>query len=106
MKPPRLRPGDTIAVISPSSAPDMAALRRGVREIEKRGYRVAIGKNVGEKCDHLGGRDFQRLADLHDAFRDPAVKAVFCARGGTGATRLLDRIDYRSEEHTSELQSQ
>lgn len=92
--PPRLRPGDTIAVVTPSSTPEMAALRRGVKEIEKRGYRVVLGKNVGKKCDHLAGRDFDRLNDLHDAFRNPAVKAIFCARGGAGATRLLDRLDY------------
>lgn len=94
LKPPRLRPGDTIAVVAPSSAPDRAALRRGVKEIEKRGYRVVLGANVGRKCDHLGGRDYDRLADLHAAFRDPAVRGIFCARGGAGATRLLDRLDY------------
>lgn len=94
LKPPRLRPGDTIAVISPSSTPDMAALRRGVREIEKRGYRVVLGRHVGAKCDHLAGRDRDRLDDLHRAFADPKVKAIFCSRGGAGGTRLLDRIDY------------
>ncbi|MBI2923263.1 MAG: LD-carboxypeptidase [Planctomycetes bacterium] len=94
VKPERLRPGDTIAVIAPASAPDLRALARGVREIEKRGYRVKLGKHVGERCDHLGGRDTHRLADLHAAFRDPSVRAVFCARGGAGCTRLLDRIDY------------
>ncbi|KAF0244275.1 MAG: muramoyltetrapeptide [Planctomycetota bacterium] len=94
MKPPRLRPGDLIAVVCPSSAPSMPALRRGVREIEKRGYRVLLGKHVAEKCDHLAGRDIDRLTDLNEAFRNPAIKAIFCARGGAGATRLLDRLDY------------
>ncbi|NUN48771.1 MAG: LD-carboxypeptidase [Candidatus Brocadiae bacterium] len=92
--PPRLRPGATIAVISPASTPDPAALRRGIREIEKRGYRVRVGRFAGEKSDHLAGRDIDRLADLHDAFADPAVGAVFASRGGTGCTRLLDRVDY------------
>jgi muramoyltetrapeptide carboxypeptidase len=94
VKPPRLRPGDLIAVVSPSSAPKMPALRRGVREIEKRGYRVVLGKHVGEKCDHLAGRDLDRLTDFNDALRNPAIKAVFAARGGVGGTRLLDRLDY------------
>ncbi|RLE67378.1 MAG: LD-carboxypeptidase, partial [Thermoprotei archaeon] len=35
-----------------------------------------------------------RLGDLHDMFRDSHIKAVFCARGGYGTTRLLDRIEY------------
>ena len=72
----------------------MPALRRGIREIEKRGYRVLPGRHVGERCDHLAGPDKSRLDDIHDAFRNPDVRAVFCARGGTGCTRLLDRIDY------------
>ncbi|MEK7469563.1 MAG: LD-carboxypeptidase [Planctomycetota bacterium] len=96
MKPPRLRPGDLIAVVCPSSAPSRPALRRGVREIEKRGYRVVLGKHVGEKSDHLAGRDLDRLTDLNEAFRNPAIKAIFCARGGAGATRLLDRLDYEA----------
>lgn len=94
MKPPRLRPGDTIAVISPSSAPAMPTLRRGMKELERRGYRVVLGKHVGEKCDHLAGRDWVRLQDLHAAFADPDVRAIFAARGGAGGTRLLDRVDY------------
>jgi muramoyltetrapeptide carboxypeptidase len=61
MLPGRLRPGDTIAVISPASAPDLAALRRGIRVLESRGYRVKAGRHVGERCDHLAGRDWSRL---------------------------------------------
>jgi muramoyltetrapeptide carboxypeptidase len=94
VKPPRLRPGDLIAVVCPSSPVSMPALRRGVKEIEKRGYRVVLGKHVAAKCDHLAGRDYDRLSDLNEAFRNPAIKAVFAARGGAGGTRLLDRLDY------------
>jgi muramoyltetrapeptide carboxypeptidase len=103
LKPPRLRPGDTIAIISPSSTPDMPALRRGVREIEKRGYRVVLGRHVGAKCDHLAGRDFDRLEDLHAAFANPDVKGIFCARGGAGGTRLLDRVDYGLIKHNPKV---
>jgi muramoyltetrapeptide carboxypeptidase len=95
MLPPRLKPGETISVISPASCPDRAALRRGIRTLEARGYRVVTGKHLGEKADHLAGRDWSRLEDLHAAFADPAVRAIVAARGGSGCTRLLDRVDYR-----------
>jgi muramoyltetrapeptide carboxypeptidase len=92
--PPRLRPGDLLAVVAPASAPALPALRRGARELERRGYRVRLGRHVGERCDHLAGLDRHRLEDLHEAFADPDVRGILCARGGTGCTRLLDRVDY------------
>lgn len=97
-KPRRLSPGDTIGVISPSSPPPEEELSKGVALIQERGYRIRMGEHVLAKaphCDYLAGTDEQRAADLNAMFADPAVDAIFCARGGYGAMRLFDLIDWQ-----------
>lgn len=96
IKPKRLKTGDTIGIISPASSPDdLSKISRGVQYLEKLGYRVEIGKNVGSQEGYLAGSDTQRLADLHEMFKNKNVKAIFSIRGGYGSGRLLDKIDYK-----------
>lgn len=93
--PKALNPGDTIAVIAPASPQRSSGrLERGIEYLQNRGYRVRAGKFIHEQQDYLAGSDRQRLDDLHWAFADPDVKAVFCTRGGYGSPRLLDSVDY------------
>ena len=95
VKPKRLKPGEVIGIISPASSPeDLSKINRGVTYLEKLGYRVEIGKNVGLKEGYLAGSDKQRLDDLHEMFKRKEVRAIFCVRGGYGSGRLLDKIDY------------
>jgi len=95
IKPKRLNHGDTIGIISPASSPDdLSKINRGVEYLEKIGYRVEIGKNVGNQEGYLAGSDLQRLSDLHEMFRNKNIKAIFSIRGGYGSGRLLDKIDY------------
>ncbi len=96
VKPKRLKPGDVIGIISPASSPDdLTKINSGVQYLEKLGYRVEIGKNVGSNNGYLAGSDDQRLTDLHDMFKNKNISAVFSIRGGYGSGRLLDKIDYR-----------
>jgi muramoyltetrapeptide carboxypeptidase len=96
IKPKRLRPGETIGIISPASSPnDLIRINNGVQYLEKLGYRVEVGKNVGLQTGYLAGSDQERLNDLHDMFRNKDVKAIFSVRGGYGSGRLLDKIDYK-----------
>jgi muramoyltetrapeptide carboxypeptidase len=95
VRPAALRAGDTVGLITPGtyvSDPDRLAL--AVRTVEYFGLRPRMGRNVGKRIGYLGGSDEERLADLHEMFRDPEVKAVFSIRGGYGSEHLLDRIDY------------
>lgn len=96
IKPKRLKHGDTIGIISPASSPDdLSKINRGVEYLEKLGYRVEVGKNVGSQTGYLAGSDAQRLADLHEMFKNKKIKAIFSIRGGYGSGRLLDKIDYK-----------
>ncbi len=96
IKPKRLKTGDVIGIISPASSPDdLTKINSGVEYLEKLGYRVEVGKNVGLQEGYLAGSDLQRLNDLHDMFRNKMVNAIFSIRGGYGSGRLLDKIDYK-----------
>jgi len=55
---------------------------------------VRLARHVYEKRGYLAGDDKSRLTDLHDMFQDKQIKAIFCTRGGYGAMRLLDNIEY------------
>ncbi len=96
LKPKKLQKGDLIGIISPASSVDNPfRLESGVQYIEKMGYNVIVGKNVGKYNGYLAGSDQERLDDLHSMFANKKVKAVFCLRGGYGTARLLDKIDYK-----------
>ncbi|MCX7611762.1 MAG: LD-carboxypeptidase [Ignavibacterium sp.] len=96
IKPPALKKGDLIGLISPASSPDdLSRIEKSVKYFENLGYNVIVGKNVGKFRGYLAGTDEERLEDLHYMFSDKKVKAIFCLRGGYGAIRLLDKINYR-----------
>ena len=91
-----LPPGGCIGLISPSGAiHDPAITPESVaHKLRAAGYRVKLGASVGARYGYLAGTDALRAQDLHAMFADPEVDAVWCARGGYGATRLLTRIDW------------
>ncbi|MBK7975519.1 MAG: LD-carboxypeptidase [Deltaproteobacteria bacterium] len=90
-RPPRLEPGDRIAVVAPAGAFDPAALARGVERLRTRGFEVVHRADIAERVRYLAGSDRRRAAELEEALVDPAVKAVLCARGGYGAARALEQ---------------
>jgi muramoyltetrapeptide carboxypeptidase len=92
-KPTPLRQGDLVGVVAPAGAVDESDVAAGIRVLERAGFAVRVGSSVFEKHGYLAGTDAQRAADLHDMFRDPAVRAIVAARGGYGSGRLLPLID-------------
>jgi len=96
IKPKKLQKRDLIGIVSPaSSLDDPTKIEKGVNYLEGLGYRVILGKNVGKYNGYLAGTDRERADDLHSMFTNKNVKAIFCLRGGYGASRLLDKIDYK-----------
>ncbi len=92
--PPRLKPGDRVAMVAPASPPaGRRQLLEGKRRLEQLGFEVAVGRHVMSEYGYLAGSDRERVQDLEAAFRDPRVKGIFCARGGYGVSRLLARFD-------------
>ena len=90
-KPHPVRPGDTVAVIAPAGPFDRASFETGLAVLGDR-YRVRYDERIFSRRRYLAGDDEGRLAELTSALGDPAVKAVFCARGGYGTMRLLTKL--------------
>jgi muramoyltetrapeptide carboxypeptidase len=84
-------PGDCVAVIAPASGFDRAAFDAGLALVDAR-YESVYGPGIFERERYLAGSDGRRLDELNAALADPEVRALFCARGGYGATRLLGRL--------------
>jgi muramoyltetrapeptide carboxypeptidase len=89
-----IKKGDAIGIIAPASPVTDDEISSAVRIIEEEGYMVIKGGHLYDKNGYLAGRDEDRLTDLHDMFLNSDVKAVLCARGGYGTTRLLSSIDF------------
>jgi len=87
-----LHPGDTVAIVAPSGPFPRDRYERGRAVLEARGLRVREFLPTRARR-YLAGSDEERLAGLHAAFADPEVRAVFAARGGYGAMRLLPGLD-------------
>ncbi|MDZ7372030.1 MAG: LD-carboxypeptidase [candidate division KSB1 bacterium] len=98
-KPPRLQAGDLIGIVSPSgflSDDRIKRLESGIARLQEMGFRVRTGRRLFDRKRYLAGKDADRAADLNEMLRDPAVKAVLCSRGGFGAARILDAVDYKA----------
>lgn len=95
LKPDRLQPGDVVGIIAPASAPpDPKAVDRVMGQVERLGFKPKIGRHVRERLGFLAGTDRERAADLMAMFADKKVHGIICLRGGYGAARILDRLDY------------
>ena len=92
-KPARLRPGATIGVAALSGPPDPEKLDRGIAGLRAKGYRIRESANARRRTGFLAGSDEERAAGYAELLADPAVDAVFFARGGYGASRVLSRLD-------------
>ncbi len=90
---PALRPEGTIALIAPAGPAELDA-EQAEQWVRNRGYNLRIFPGVLERDGYLAGSDDTRLNDLHAAFADPQIDAIFCLRGGYGTPRLLDRLDF------------
>ncbi|WP_300365180.1 LD-carboxypeptidase [Brachyspira sp.] len=94
IKPKRLEKGNTIGIISPSSACPKDKLYEGIKYLESKGYKIKLSKHVFDNYNGYGGNDDARAQDLNNFFEDDEVDAIICSRGGYGAVRILDKLNY------------
>jgi muramoyltetrapeptide carboxypeptidase len=93
VRPPALRPGDEVMLVSPSGPVRPQRVQRGIELLSSWGLRVRVGAHAYQRNGYVAGDDHQRLADLNAALGDPQVRAVLCTRGGYGAQRIADGLD-------------
>ena len=89
-----LQAGDLVRLVSPASYPTRAWVDESVGILESWGLRVEVGAHALDEHGFYAGRDEDRLADLDEAFADPEVRAVVTTRGGAGAYRIADDLDF------------
>ena len=94
LKPRPLPPGSTIGLVAPSGGMPREAVEAGVARIQALGYRTVLGDFAYERHGYLAGTDAQRAADFNAVWANPEVDGVLCLRGGYGAMRILNMIDW------------
>ena len=94
LKPKSLKRGHRIGVVSPSYWLEKKGLGNAVTVFQKKGYEVQLGDSVYLKDGPFAGTPQQRAKDINQMFSDPNIDAIFCARGGYGANRVLPLLDY------------
>jgi muramoyltetrapeptide carboxypeptidase len=94
--PAKLRVGDEVRLVSPASPPNREDVLQAQRTLEGWGLDVSLGDNVFRQYGYLAGTDEERLGDLNSALRDPSVRAIVATRGGKGAYRIADRLDFHA----------
>ncbi|MGO4349809.1 S66 peptidase family protein [Paenibacillus sp. MCAF9] len=97
LKPGKLKPGDTIGIVSPSSPVAFYCpnrLNRGIAALENMGFKVITGQHSRKRTGHTAGSLNNRLDDFHHMIRDPDVKAIIATIGGYNSHQLLEELDY------------
>ena len=90
--PDKLKKGDVVALVSPSGRVEKDILELAESFLTEWGLEVRTGSHAGGSHHIFSGTENERLSDLQSAMDDPDIKAIFCARGGYGSVRYVDRI--------------
>ena len=94
--PPYLQKGDTIGLVCPAGYMPVEKVSECTRVLnENWGFTTKVGNSVGRQFNYFSGTDEERLQDLQQMLDDDSVKAILCARGGYGLSRIIDAIDFK-----------
>jgi muramoyltetrapeptide carboxypeptidase len=94
IRPPRLKPGDTIGIVAPASPFDQKIFTQGLHVLQSMGFRTRVPDEIFEKNGYLAGSDEHRAGLLMRLFEDQSVNALVCAKGGFGSLRILPLLDF------------
>ncbi len=93
--PPYLQNGDCIGLVCPAGFMPVERVSECIRVLnEEWGFTTKVGNSIGNQFNYFSGTDDERLQDFQRMLDDDEVKAVLCARGGYGLSRIIDRIDF------------
>lgn len=92
--PKALKTGDTIGIVAPAGPFDRDQFDSGIAMIHEMGYATKVDEGIFERHGFLAGEDHHRASRFNAMVTDDEVQAVMCARGGYGALRILDQLDY------------
>lgn len=94
--PPYLQKGDTIGIVAPAGFMPIEKMQACIETLDMWGYNVELGKTThSDSQNYFSGTDEERLSDLQQMMDDKKIKAVFCARGGYGTSRIVDKLHFK-----------
>lgn len=94
LKPIAVAPGARVAVVSPAAAARAERIERGLEALRAMGFDAQASEHWLDSGPlYFAGEDHDRLSDLHHAFADDAMRAIFATRGGYGSNYLLEALD-------------
>ncbi len=94
IRPRTLQSGDLIALVSPAKSIEIQTVQSAKDYLVSKGYRVVIGTHSLDQHFYFSGTDEQRTADFQWAIDHPDIAAIICNRGGYGALRIVERINW------------
>lgn len=96
IKPKRLKPGDTIGLITPASPITEEQLDKAIQNIEDLGFKLAYNRRrLLARNGYLAGKDIVRADEINRMFDNKDIDGIWCIRGGYGVTRMLDMLNYK-----------
>ena len=96
IQPIPLQAGDTIGIVCPSGHIPLEKVQVCIQTIETWGYKVKLGETVGTQKNCFSATDDTRAKDLQWMLDDTSIKAILCARGGYGASRIVQHINFNT----------
>jgi muramoyltetrapeptide carboxypeptidase len=92
--PPYLKPGDTIGITCPAGAVSLPDIEDMIKQLVDWGFRVIVGQTVGTSYFKFSATDQERISDLQQMLDDDSIHAILFGRGGYGAVRIIDQLDF------------
>ena len=92
--PKRLQKGDTVGIVSTARKISKEELKPAIQLLERWGLKAVLGKTIGAEENQFAGSDTLRAADFQEMLDNPRIKAIWCARGGYGTVRIIDKLDF------------
>lgn len=94
--PNTLQKGDTIAIVSTARKLKKEELQPALKILESWGLKAVLGKTIGAEENQFAGNEELRAEDFQQMLDNPNIKAIWCARGGYGTVRIIDKLDFSS----------
>ena len=89
-----LKPGDLIGITSCAGYITLQDIQPAMQQMQNWGFNIKVGATIGRRDFTFGGTDDERAADFQQMLDDDSVKAIMCARGGYGAVRIIDKLNF------------
>jgi muramoyltetrapeptide carboxypeptidase len=91
---PPLQAGDRVGITCPAGAIPIEKVQNIIKRLESWGYQVVVGETVGQEHFYFSAPDTVRKNELQSMMDDPTIKAIICARGGYGVSRIVYDLDF------------